>query len=690
MATGSRTAPQGGLGTGLGAVLGRAPALAPGLTAAAWGVLLGRAALLDGVAPFGFAFVAAVRRADARRAAWAAAGVTAGMALRAPVDGMWGAALALGLLLAVGALDDRPAAARWGAVAAGLAGALAALAVSQAGPELPVAPLLSGLMAAALCGPYGQAVRFLTARPAPRLSLDGPQGAGAVLLLAGAAAAAAPLRPWGAPLALALAALSAQGAGRMAGTGVAAVTALGVGGVGVLAGGLTPAGALMAAAGGVLSAWARRQGPAWGATGAVAGGLLFAPALGPATPALFAGLGAYMAGTLAAWAAPAAVWDLAAAYLGLAPVRPDRALRRRLRDLSRAVGLISAAVGESAAAAPEPAKVDRGERRVEGVARRACGGCSLYTRCWEREAARTHLRLTEALVRLEGEGQGSAEEALRTWCLRPRPVAIALGYARDLEELEARLVRRWRASRRILAEPLRGVSEALDRVGQNPPVAPERLAVAWGVASRPRGGGGEGRVSGDSCLVRALGADRMVVALSDGMGVGVAAAVESEPTVRLADRLLASGFGLRTVAETVNALMVLEGGEDTYATLDVALLDLVTGEAEFVKIGAPPTLLVRRGRVDRVEGHAPPSGVVHDLRVDVRRRRLGAGDWLVALTDGAYEPLMRDREWLEGFLRGVDRVRGPQWVADQLVARAAEVAGEGMDDATVAVVRLGP
>jgi hypothetical protein len=672
----------------------RAPLLVPGVGAALWGLCLGHTALVGAVAPFGLAYAAAVRRADAPRAAWAAAGALLGTALRAPSQAPLASILLFAVVLLIGAAESWPALrSRVGLVSVGVVSALGALGLVGSNQLVSVTAATDALLGAALFLPFAEGVRVAAGRPEARPTLEEPESIGFLLLLACALATVAPYAPFGVPLAAVALPLTAQAAARVAGAGVGAVTGLVVGGLFVLAGGATPPLVLMAAAGAVLAAWGRRYGSAWGAFGAVAGGVVFARTLGPSLGDLEAGLGGYLLATGAAWLSPAALWEVAASYVGLAPVRPDRALRRRLRAISRAMALISSAVDEPAVTlngdAGDAALPGQAERLVQGVTRRACVGCGQYVTCWNRDVHITYGRLRAGLEALgRPEGEATVEEGLRAWCLRPRPVAIALGYVHDLHEVESRLVRRWRATRSALSEPLRGVSEMLGHVDDAPADVPaDHLAFAWGVAMRPRGG--QGGQSGDACMIRPLPGARLLVALSDGMGVGTAAAVESEPTVHLAGRLLEAGFGLRTTAQTVNSLMVLEGAEDTFATLDLTVLDLARGEAEMCKIGAQPTLLVRHGRVERVEVHAPPAGILREVRVDGRRRRLDAGDCLVAMTDGAFDPLVHDPPWLEGFLRALGRARGPQWVADQLLARALQVGGGDMDDATVAVIRLG-
>ena len=700
MSTGPELAEGGALGRLARAyrpLVDRLASLGPGLAAAGWGLMLGHTALLGDVAPFGLAYTAAVRRADPPRATWAAAGALLGTALRAPDQAPGAAILLFAVVLSIGALDGAPAlASRLGMGVVAAAAALGAVAAPRAVEIVPLGATLDAVLGALLYLPFVDGVRVAGGRPSARLSLDGAESVGFLLLLSCALASLAPYAPFGLPAAAVVLPLAAQGTSRVAGAGAGAVAAIAVGALFVLAGGAAPPLVVMAAAGAVLGAWARRFGSAWGAIGAAAGGLVFARTLGPTVQDLVAGLGGYLLATAVAWVTPSALWEVAASYVGLSPPRPDRALRRRLRAISRVMDMLSSAMVEQAAATPNGAGAAHvhtaaADRLVQGVTRRACVGCGQYGQCWHHDVHTTYMRLKAALSHLEQPGaEPEVEEGLRTWCLRPRPVAIALGYVHDLHEVEARLVRRWRATRSALSEPLRGVSEVLGSVEEAAEPAPDHLGFAWGLAMRPRGGSAGGRMNGDACTVRPLPGARLLVALSDGMGVGTAAAVESEPTVRLAERLLEAGFGVGTAAQTVNSLMVLEGSEDTFATLDLAVVQLASGDAEFVKIGAQPTLLVRHGRLERLEVHAPPAGILREVRVDVRRRRLASGDWLVLMTDGAFDPLSRDPDWLEGFLRALGRARGPQWVADQLLRRACEVGGEGMDDATVAVVRLGP
>jgi stage II sporulation protein E len=117
---------------------------------------------------------------------------------------------------------------------------------------------------------------------------------------------------------------------------------------------------------------------------------------------------------------------------------------------------------------------------------------------------------------------------------------------------------------------------------------PRRLLdLDLGVAQRMKTGNA---VSGDSFASVFLHS-RTALILSDGMGSGSRAAKESMATVNLLKRLLESGFDRELAVKTVNATLALRSPEDSFSTVDLAMIDLFSGKADFVKIAAPPSFV---------------------------------------------------------------------------------------------------
>ena len=59
-------------------------------------------------------------------------------------------------------------------------------------------------------------------------------------------------------------------------------------------------------------------------------------------------------------------------------------------------------------------------------------------------------------------------------------------------------------------------------------------------------------------------------------------------------RLLSSGFDKDTSIELINGALSINTEEDTFATLDIAIVDLYAGNIEFIKNGACPTYIKER------------------------------------------------------------------------------------------------
>jgi serine phosphatase RsbU (regulator of sigma subunit) len=86
----------------------------------------------------------------------------------------------------------------------------------------------------------------------------------------------------------------------------------------------------------------------------------------------------------------------------------------------------------------------------------------------------------------------------------------------------------------------------------------------------------------------------------------------------------------------------------------VALLDVQTGMLEFANAGhEPPFVGSRDGAPVRLgTSGGPPLCVLDDFAYPTDRRQLRAGDWLLAMTDGATEAMNPAREFF-----GVERLQ---------------------------------
>jgi stage II sporulation protein E len=192
----------------------------------------------------------------------------------------------------------------------------------------------------------------------------------------------------------------------------------------------------------------------------------------------------------------------------------------------------------------------------------------------------------------------------------------------------------------------------------------------------------EDAVSGDATGECRIPGGRVCFALSDGMGRGESAREESESAIRLLFRLARAGMRKELIYETVNRMLLAQSESETYATLDAVSIDLNTGEAEFLKYGAPPSYLVRNGVVRSIKGEALPCGILAEATPSVIRMRLKRDDRLILCSDGVQDALP------DGTARTIEALSksDPKSSGDRLLSLAKE--NGGADDMTVMVIRV--
>ncbi len=152
-----------------------------------------------------------------------------------------------------------------------------------------------------------------------------------------------------------------------------------------------------------------------------------------------------------------------------------------------------------------------------------------------------------------------------------------------------------------------------------------------GVAQIPAHGG----ICGDSYATFGDGFGRYFLLLSDGMGTGGRAAVDGAMTTGLMERLLKAGFGFDCSLRIINSALLYKSTDESLATVDIACIDLYTGETELYKAGAAPTFVRRNGNVGKAESRSLPVGILRDVGFDRSVITLRCNDVVVLLSDGA-------------------------------------------------------
>lgn len=198
-------------------------------------------------------------------------------------------------------------------------------------------------------------------------------------------------------------------------------------------------------------------------------------------------------------------------------------------------------------------------------------------------------------------------------------------------------------------------------------------------------------ISGDTFIHTKLRDGKFMIALSDGMGSGENAKKSSSTVIKMLERLLTTGFDKDVSIELINSAVKLNSNEETYATIDLSVIDTVNGEIEFVKNGAVPTFIKNRNEVEIVKSIELPAGIVDNIDLVVYNKVLKENDIIVMITDGileSYEDLANKEIWVKDFLEnvGTDDIKE---ISDRLIEAAIDN-GDGIakDDMTVLVAKV--
>lgn len=197
---------------------------------------------------------------------------------------------------------------------------------------------------------------------------------------------------------------------------------------------------------------------------------------------------------------------------------------------------------------------------------------------------------------------------------------------------------------------------------------------------------GKEKICGDSFTIATLKEGKELIALSDGMGIGEQAMLESQTAVRLLESLLSSGFTREVALKTINSVLLLRSNKEAFATLDMLIFDLYSGEVDFIKIGSAPSFIKRDNRVGVITANSLPMGILNEVDINMEKNFLLPRDLVVMVSDGVLEIFREDEGnsfWVVDFLASLDET-DPQIVANTILHKALSLSsGQPADDMTV-------
>ena len=324
------------------------------------------------------------------------------------------------------------------------------------------------------------------------------------------------------------------------------------------------------------------------------------------------------------------------------------------------------------------------DRSAEAV----CASCSMRKICWDNEYEQTFqsFRTVTPLLLTRGRIKGDAfPSSFTDRCIRFSALLAAIHAETAAYLLRRQYRKRLSESRGQTVGQYAELSALLSEAAQRCSAVPirERTLLSYRIGSAVRAKNGES-ISGDCTDYFETEEARLCLALSDGMGSGMAAHREASLALRLLEKFLRAGVGAAPTLRTLNNALALRGElSESFTTLDLLLVSLRSGEAELYKYGAAASYCKKNARVRKISVSCLPAGLQNsDASPEATLFRLEEDSYFVMVTDGVTGA--EDDEWLQDLLAGWSG-DDPQLLADSILKESLSRGGTE-DDASALVL----
>ncbi len=166
---------------------------------------------------------------------------------------------------------------------------------------------------------------------------------------------------------------------------------------------------------------------------------------------------------------------------------------------------------------------------------------------------------------------------------------------------------------------------------------------------------GDGKWCGDTFDSFFDGKGNFIMILSDGMGTGQKAAADSVLCCSLSGTLLKGGFPPDSIINVINSAMLVRSGEESLATMDIAVINLYNGLVEFYKAGASFSLVMKHFKLLKAEKPSLPLGILRNVAFEKISITVRDGDTVVMMSDGVtqkaaamWRDILRDAQSYQG------------------------------------------
>ena len=207
----------------------------------------------------------------------------------------------------------------------------------------------------------------------------------------------------------------------------------------------------------------------------------------------------------------------------------------------------------------------------------------------------------------------------------------------------------------------------------------EHITITTGHVSLPKKGE---NVCGDNFVYGKITGNKYMAILSDGMGCGESAAIQSETATELMHQFTNAGFNKNNAIDMINSALMLKNPE-SFATIDAVILDLFSAKAEFIKAGANTTYIKSGNSLKKISSSSLPVGIINNTKAESFEYKVKSGDIIIMISDGVHNAT---DQWFEEYILNMHET-DPDLIARLLTDEAKRKTRQA-DDMTTIVLKI--
>lgn len=172
-----------------------------------------------------------------------------------------------------------------------------------------------------------------------------------------------------------------------------------------------------------------------------------------------------------------------------------------------------------------------------------------------------------------------------------------------------------------------------------------------------------------------------IYAISDGMGAGKEAKEESSTTLKLLKNIISCGGDIKYSVMMINSLLKAKNRYDTYATLDLLMIDNKTLKATFSKNGSPCSYVYRNNELIKIDSASLPIGIIENIKTFDYEVDLKEDDIVIMFSDGIDDNQVKIKDVINACY-----FEHPQQIAKKLVDNLRD--DKVNDDTSVMIIKI--